>query len=243
MAQLTTAQLTGLDVPLSIAQGGTGANTTATIKSSLGFPNYIRSRIQFATSTSWTVPANVSSLAIEVYGAGGGGGSAGTNPNALSATGQYRGFGGVGSAGTRGLYAANTYSVTAGNSLTITIGAGGAGGANVGSSVTPSSAELNGQNGSAGGTTSVVNSTTATTLLSVTGSAGGLGGYHFAQGAENHLSHPDRAGTYAPSYGTVTGATQISIMGRMGGAGARPSDSRWTPKGQAGESGLVVIWY
>lgn len=70
--------------------------------------------VKFTQSTSWTVPAGVTSVLILVVGGGGGGGS--------NLQGEGGGGGGAGAA------FFNVVSVTPGTSIPITIGAGGAGG-------------------------------------------------------------------------------------------------------------------
>ncbi len=66
------------------------------------------------SSQTWTVPAGVTSVKVEVWGGGGGGGGA------------YIGAGGGGGGGS---YKTATFTVTLpGDNYTITIGAGGAGG-------------------------------------------------------------------------------------------------------------------
>ena len=69
----------------------------------------------YTTSTTWTAPAGVTSVDVEVWGGGGGGG--GQNNTA---------DGGGGGGG--GAYSKSTIAVTPGNTYTVTVGAGGAGG-------------------------------------------------------------------------------------------------------------------
>lgn len=70
----------------------------------------------FTASGSWTVPAGVTSVTVEIWGAGGGGG--GSNTNAAG-----------GSGGGSGAYVSKTMTVTPLTNYTFTIGTGGAGGA------------------------------------------------------------------------------------------------------------------
>lgn len=112
--------------------------------------------LKFTASGTWTVPTGITSILVNA-GAGGGGGGASDASEA---------GGGGGGAGQTKFYEA--ISVTAGDVLTITIGAGGAGGVSGGAAST------------AGGVTSIVDSTTSTTLLSLL--AGGGGGYGTIQG-------------------------------------------------------------
>lgn len=92
-----------------------------------------------ASSTTWTVPAGVSEIAVLAVGGGPGGGSQtwfGLHQNS-------------------GMAALFNYGVTPGNTLGITIGAGGT------------------NNRGDGGTTTVTDNSTATVILSQTGGTGG----------------------------------------------------------------------
>ena len=113
-------------------------------------------RISFDNTGQWTCPVGVTAVQLEAWSGGGGG--AGNSGNAK----MYVGGGGAG-----GNYARQTLiSVVPGQIYTVTIGAGGAGGAKT--STTGAGAN--------GGTTSFVAVNGGTTLLSVTGGTGGLGG-------------------------------------------------------------------
>lgn len=103
-----------------------------------------------AGSTSWTVPAGVTSVTIKTWGGGGGGGA---------------GNGGTGSggAGGGGGYAKIVSTVTAGDALNISVGSGGTRGNGTG------------LGGDGGGLSSVTNTTTATLLVKAGGGAGGGG--------------------------------------------------------------------
>ena len=112
----------------------------------LNLGNYSQVREQlFASSGSWVAPAGVTRVQVIVIGGGGGGGGArssgGGGPNAGGAG----GFGGV---------AIGNYAVTPGSTYTVTVGAGGTGGAID-------------NNGTSGGTSSFG------ALLSATGGAAG----------------------------------------------------------------------
>ena len=97
--------------------------------------------VEFTASDTWTVPENVT--LVRVFGVGGGGGGGG---GAHGATGVNGGLGGGGGAGAVPFQM--LMSVTPGETVTITIGAGGAGGTG---GVSGSSSV--GTNGSAGGNT------------------------------------------------------------------------------------------
>ena len=89
---------------------------------------------------TFVVPAGVTHLMVELWGAGGGGGGGGA-----STTVNEVGYGG--SAGAEGIYTRKIITVTPGATLDVVVGAGGAGGAL-------------GLNGSAGGETKIVSSGT-----------------------------------------------------------------------------------
>ncbi len=132
-----------------IATGWLNASTTPTANqipvanasgvlnvSALTLLTNTRQTVVFTSNGSWTVPNGVTT--IYVSGCGGGTGGGENIP---------------GGAGTPAIL--QSFSVTAGNSLSITIGAGGAG----------STATI----GSNGGNTILTNTTTSTTLLTLTG--------------------------------------------------------------------------
>lgn len=75
MAQLNFTTLSGLTIPLSVDQGGTGATTVDGARTGLGFalPNFTR----ITTTTTWMVPLGVTQVFAEIFGSGGGGGGAG----------------------------------------------------------------------------------------------------------------------------------------------------------------------
>src|SRR5690554_6195879 len=70
----------------------------------------------FTSSGTWTVPAGVTEITVEAWGAGGGGGGSNSNNSG-------------GSGGGGGGHTTNTFSVTPGQSVAYTVGAGGAAGA------------------------------------------------------------------------------------------------------------------
>ena len=152
-------------------------------------------------TTTWTVPAGVTSITVEAWGGGGAGGGS-TN------TGGFTGRGGAGGGG--GAFASSTLTVTPGNTLTIVV-AGTASG-------------VNGATGNSGGPSFAgpdANSTNA--LVLAAGGSGGIGntaGGTPAGGA---------GGTVAASVGTTreagedggNGDTGAGIESGAGGAGAQ----------------------
>ena len=145
-------------------------------------------RAVFTGSGTWTVPAGITQVLVSGCAAGGGGGSG----NASESGG---GGGGYGQ-----WVMLQAISVTAGDSLTITIGAAGAGGSAAG--------------GAAGGDTTIAAGSTA--LLTLTGGGGGT---------EGTTQTATPGGTGWP-YGGAGGWAGTSITGAgasgpFGGGGAR----------------------
>lgn len=177
---------------------------------------------------SFTVPAGVYKVLIEVWGAGGGGGGG-------SGTSQSGGGGGAGG------YAAKLVNTTPGTVWTCTVGIGGTAGP-----IGPGS-------GGTGGTTSV---TDGTTTISATGGTGGLsGGSGALGGAPGNGSGGDEVitggGGFTYLSATVAGAggsaprggagSQMGNAGNApggGGGGAAPINA-----GTNGASGLVSFSY
>jgi hypothetical protein len=170
--------------------------------------------VVFTTSTTWTVPAGVTSVSVLVVAGGGGGGTAG---------------GGGGG----GVVYNPIYTVTPGASLTVTIGAGGAAlNCNctaVGNSGTNSvfdtitalggggggayagTAALSGGSGGGGG-----NNTTNTGGAATQGNSGGGIGYGYAGGAGSNSSSGYTAGG-----GGGAGAAGNSASGSISGTGGQ----------------------
>ena len=104
-------------------------------------------------ASPWTVPATVTTVTVSCWGGGGGGGG-GTSSGA---------FGTDGGGGGGGAFATSVFTVTSGQTYTITVGNGGAGGASTGG------------NGATGG------SSTVTGLAGTVIAVGGKGGTAVAQ--------------------------------------------------------------
>ena len=107
-----SGNLTGANIT-----GATGTFSGSLTAETLG--SLAQAPITITTSQIVTVPAGMNSARYELVGGGGGGGG--------GATGFVEGYGGGGGSGA---YMSGTISVTPGASLAITIGSGGAGGAN-----------------------------------------------------------------------------------------------------------------
>jgi len=219
-----------------VAAGLAPSKTTYTqvrdaIKTMVGFRNIFAA----ANSTTFTVPSWCNVIKCRVWG--GGGGAGGTNGASAAASG-----------GNGGGYTEGVFSVTPGQVLTVTVGAGGTSGP-VGS------------NGGTGGTSSVG------ALCSATGGGGGVG-INSGSAAGNTTTFGNGAGgvinvtgqgassgflfgtSYAGSQGGGTFGAPPSPMalGRAGynglfpgGAGSGAAGGNFA--GGAGAGGLVIIEY
>lgn len=150
----------------------------------------------FNSSTTWTAPAGVTSVIVEAWGGGAGGG---TGSNA------YGGGGG-------GAYSSGTVSVTAGNNYTVSVGLGGAPISNGGDSWFSTSGTVMAKGGVKG--------------LDDTGGAGGdassgVGTTKFSGGSGGNVSNNGRGGGGGGGSATSTanGGNGSSGSGNAGGAG------------------------
>jgi trimeric autotransporter adhesin len=213
----------------------------------------------FSTSGSFIVPAGVTSIQVEAWGAGGAGGGATGTPSA--------GGGGAGGAYARN----NTLAVTPGSSYTVTVGSGGIG--NI-STTGPSggSSSFGGTLvvavGGTGGNRATTNSTTATGATApVTGNTGainfyggngGTGGAAGASGGGGGASAGTGAngpgaigitgglavtGGTAGANGSATSADGADAIGfGAGGAGARTSSTTDRAGGNGSGGRVIITW-
>lgn len=162
-----------------------------------------------AGTSSWTVPAGVSQITIKAWG-GGGSGGAGSNG---SGTGRDGGGGG---------YAKVVASVTAGDSISIDVGSGGA---KVGTNTF----------GGNGGGASKVTDTTASSTLLIAGGGGGGGG---ARGSQSGGAG-GAGGAGIATEGSVSVAGSSGGGGTAAGGGGRGTNSAGGSGGSAGASGAA----
>jgi hypothetical protein len=166
---------------------------------------------QVLTGTSYTTPAGCTLIIVEMWAGGGGGGSgASGGGNATNCAGGGGGGGG---------FLKQAITVSPSTSYTIAVGAGGAGGAGLGAS-----AGRVGNNGTAGGTTSIIVS--GTTYSASGGGAGNRGAY--SAGGSSTTNAAPAAG------GATSGVNPILAM--TGGASQSP-DTLNTAGGADGGTG------
>lgn len=144
-------------------------------------------------TNDWAVPANVFALQVEGWGGGGGGGAG---------NGTYGGGGGAG-----GGYQLEFVNVLPGQTIRVTVGAGGLG------------SNVNGNGGAPGGTTLVTNLTLSQQIMSVLGGSGGA---------------PPLSGTGSSGGSMGTGIAGGSPFYGMDGSGGFPHQGMWGNYGAPG---------
>ncbi|HYE32116.1 MAG TPA: fibronectin type III domain-containing protein [Methylomirabilota bacterium] len=193
---------------------------------------------EWTGNSVWTVPPGVTSIEVECWGAGGGGGAS-YNPYGAPGSAYYGGGGG----GSGEYRRVKQIAVTAGEELTLVIDQGGAGGGLSGASPTP---------GADGGATILKRGSTA--LVTAMGGKGGGQGSGFGgagtagaggTGGSNSTGTPVSntngnngtagASAFPPTAGT--GGAAIGTGGNAGGNGGAFSD------GVSGSPGKIhIIW-
>lgn len=203
---------------------------------------------EFTSSGTFTVPANVSSLKVVALGGGGGGGH--NSANFLT---QNSGGGGGG-----GGMCISSLSVTAGESLTVTVGSGGsAGGGNGGNSQVLRSSSLlieggggsgGGQglnSGGSGGTGTNPSGSGADASVQLNGGDGGSGSIGFVSSATIGGGGGGGAAGANGSFGGADGGAggsgnagaSSSVGGGGGGGGTKNGSAQNDPNGGGGGGG------
>ncbi len=211
-------------IPSSYASSGLSINTQLPLNQ---YPNtsspVIYAQVQtltITTSQTVTVPSWATKAVLELLGGGGGGGGGGS---ALTTGGVATQVGGSG--GGQGQSVQYVVSVTPGDTLTVTIGAGGAGG--LGGAV-------NGNAGTAGGDAGTTSIASVAGLVLATGtvaSVQAIGGNSGAGGGANSTANVS-AGTYAgTSAGNRWAINPSGIQGWGGGANNNAGYQGGAPEG------------
>ena len=175
----------------------------------------------FTSSGTWTKPAGVTFVFVEVMGGGGGGGSGDKDSTYYSAG----GGGGAGGANDYRLFLASELDATE----TVTIGAGGSGGAS------QTNNGWSGNNGSSGGSTIFKNSS----VLSGTGGGGGNGGgtYEGVGGTSSpDWGHKGGSGARGDTNNGGTGGSG-KFTGGGGAGGGQDADTGEHQGGNGGSAG------
>jgi hypothetical protein len=184
------------DLPLSLANGGTGAVSASGALTNLGL-NVSVTWITATGTTNWTKPAGAQTVDVILGGAGGGGGSGRYGASGTVACG---GAGGGGGAITFRTFLASDLP---GSAITVTVGAGGTAGA---AQTTQGS---NGNNGGTGGLTTFGTSTVY--AAAYPGLAGGAGTTSAATGGAGAMAGPGAGGSSAG--GSFGGSSVASAAG------------------------------
>lgn len=215
-------------VPIQIQDGSQG--TSKVLTSDLnGFATWqapaFTNAAAFNASGSFTVPAGVTRLMVEVWGAGGGGGV---------------GLASNGGGGGGGAYAKDFLIVTSGAVITVTVGNGGASGATTGGAGGAGAASTFSTitaNGGTGGTTTAggAGGTTGTALITVTGGSGYNG-----LNVSTTFPHGGDAGIGGTG-GVFKSTSAAGSPGVAPGGGGSGAANLWS--GGAGAKGRIIVWW
>jgi hypothetical protein len=181
-------------------------------------------RIGFSSSTTWTCPAGVTQITVEVWGGGGGGGG-----SSMAGNGYYVGyygnsyqysFGcyngsnafirGAGGNGGKGGYSQQIISVTPGQSYVVTIGLGGSGG-NAGSFTvigwgnSATTSTIQATDGASGGTTNFGG------LVTANGGVGGAAGLA-SNGGYSYISATCTNGALGSNGNVINFGNSVQIL-------------------------------
>lgn len=183
-----------------------------------------------AGTFTFTVPAGVTKIMVEVWGGGGGGGDGGS---------------GGGGGGGAGGYGKDMFTVSPATTYTVIVGAGGAGGnfTNGGNGGTSSFGSLISATGGTGGATvSGIGGTggTSSATFNITGGHGGsywqnggvYNGGSAGLGGAGGVSGDGSSSSYSPTPGIAPG-----------GGGGGDSNSTGSNVGAPGANGRVVVWW
>ena len=209
----TNYTITGTSQLISVPYAFYADTAKYAITGSTGFSNWQ----VFDSSGNFHVPPGVTKLLVELWGGGGGGGAGGGGDN-NGATWSGEGGGGGGAA-----YAKELLNATAGNDITVTVGAGGTAGVENTVNAGPNQPGPPGGNGGDGGNSSFG------------GSAYAFGGY----GGSGGSGGPTPTGAGIPGGGGdgANGGGTLGIGGQFGNAGLSWNGSGWDGRGGSAGGG------
>lgn len=241
-------------LPTQTGQAGKYLQTDGTTTSWQPVSAIFNTLQAFTSSGTYTPATGVTRVFVEVWGAGGGGGGVVAN-NRIS------------SGGGAGGYSCGFVDVTAGTPITVTVGTGGAGGANTGANGSAGGTSSFGAlsaTGGAAGTGSGAGSSDGTLYVGGAGGAGSGGTLNLTGGkaGNSYFSYaPPSSTSFTTTWtlnlnggdaprggigGTLTEAqTATSTAGIApggGGSGARSPNGSGATAGGAGANGLVLVW-
>jgi hypothetical protein len=180
-------------------------------------------RAQYFTTTganTFTIPAGITSIKVTMVSGGGGG--AGYNTGTCSNGGN----GGLGNSGVQWFVG-----LTPGNTLSVTVGAGGV----KGNSGNPPTAATT------GGTSSIASGTQAITTFQITGGILGAANGNFNNAAQGTVTGVSNGGSGDAGYYSLPGGSTLQIAGVT--TGARGAGSNSTNNQTNGAQGVVLIEY
>lgn len=217
----------------------------------------LKSMQVFTASGTWTKPAGINKVVVEVLGGGGGGGGVAVNTSQPSAA----------SGGGGGAYARKLIDVSAINFVTVAVGAGGSGGlagANTGSSGgTSSFGTYVTSTGGSGGNTSGPSATGVAVVsggapgsasggdLNCRGHTGGPGYMIVVSsrgsgwgggGAASYFSGSYTDRMVSTSGASISGSSAPAEAYGAGGGGAASYNATTNQPGGDGMSGIVIVW-
>ena len=174
--------------------------------------------VNYTANDTFTVPANVTSLTVEAWGAGGGGGkSTAANNNA-------------GGGGGGGGYARSSLTVTPGSSITVNVGTGGTASNNGGDSWFGSSTTVRGAGGLGGGADNVNGGSGGSSNI------GNLATFNGGNGGNGHASGTNDTRRGGGGGGSATN-TAIGGNGSAGGSGSGGGGGTGEANGGNGRQG------
>ena len=214
---------------LWLAQGNTGTQQQflSSLQGASGTSFFSNMQVfASAGSFTFTVPAGVTKLMVEVWGGGGGGGNGSTTTSGFLSGGGGGGFG------------KQVLTVVSGNVYNVVVGTGGTGGGGNGgnSSFSTLISATGGVGGMSVGTYQIPVGGTSSATFNVTGGEGQWAG-STTLGANGGSSHGAPGGR-----GALNGIVSVAGSAPGGGGGSGCGSAGYT-SGSAGGTGRVVVWY